>query len=75
MPSQVAGRIGSMTYNFDPERWYENHLALLERGRRLGELDEGAFEDAVAALDREYEAMVARLDGTYQIPAEPQRKG
>jgi hypothetical protein len=29
-----------MTYNFDPERWYEN----------------------------EYEEMLSRLDGTYQLP-------
>ena len=64
-----------MTYNFDPDRWYEDHLALLERRHGEGELDDAALEAAVAQLDREYEAMVARLDGTYQIPAEPQRKG
>jgi hypothetical protein len=59
-----------MTYNFDPERWYEDRLARLEHRRRQGELDDDAFEDAVAALDREHEALVARLDGTYQLPEE-----
>jgi hypothetical protein len=59
-----------MTYNFDPERWYQIHLALLERRRDDGELDEEAFTEALAKLDRDYEAMVARLDGTYQLPKE-----
>jgi hypothetical protein len=63
-----------MTYNFDPERWYEDRLALLEHRRRQGELDDHAFEDAVAALDREHEALVARLDWTYQIPEEPEHR-
>ncbi len=62
-----------MTYNFDPELWHDNHLALLEERRRLGELDEAAFEAAVEALDRELDAMVARLDGTYQLPPGPER--
>jgi hypothetical protein len=62
-----------MTYNFDPELWYENHLALLERRHREGELDDAAFEAAAAQLDRDHEAMLARLDGTYQIPKERER--
>lgn len=57
-----------MTYNFDPERWYEDRLSLLERQHREGELDDAAFEAAVAQLDRDHEALVARLDGTYEIP-------
>ena len=57
-----------MTYNFDPEKWLENHRALLEDRRRRGEIDDAAFEKAVADLEREHAAMVARLDGTYQLP-------
>lgn len=57
-----------MTYNFDPELWYENHLALLERRRAAGELGDAAYAEALEKLDREYEAMLARLDGTYQLP-------
>lgn len=69
----MRGRAAALTYNFDPDLWYENHLALLEQRRERGELDGEAFEAALAELDREHEAMVARLDGTYQIPKGPDR--
>lgn len=59
-----------MTYNFDPDQWYENHLALLESQHRKGELDDAAFESALEKLDRDYDALVDRLDGTYQLPDE-----
>ena len=57
-----------MTYNFDPDKWLENHRMLLEERHRRGELDERAFAEALAELDRRYEEMVRRLDGTYQLP-------
>ena len=57
-----------MTYNFDPERWYDNHRALLERQLDQGELNPEAFDQAVAKLDRDYEAMLERLEGTYRLP-------
>ena len=57
-----------MTYNFDPDRWYENHRALLEAKKAAGDLDDKSFDEAVDTLDREYDAMVVRLDGTYQLP-------
>jgi hypothetical protein len=57
-----------MTYNFDPERWYDDQRMLLEMRRREGALDEVAFEEALQALERRYDAMLARLDGTYQLP-------
>lgn len=57
-----------MTYNFDPDRWLEAHRAALEARRDRGELDEAAFSSACTELDRRYEELVARLDGTYEIP-------
>jgi hypothetical protein len=57
-----------MTYNFDPDRWYENELAVLKARIKSGELKVKQFEDAVADLDRRYDEMLNRLDGTYQIP-------
>jgi len=57
-----------MTYNFDPDRWYENELAALKARYKSGELRAKQFEDAVADLDRRYDEMLNRLDGTYQIP-------
>jgi len=58
-----------MTYNFDPERWYENEAALLQRRQRRGRMTPAEFECAMKALQRRYEAMLDRLDGTYQLPS------
>jgi hypothetical protein len=60
----------SMTYNFDPDRWYEDQQRLLARRREDGTLDEAAFEKAALELERRYEAMLARLDRTYQLQEE-----
>ena len=57
-----------MTYNFDAEKWYENQHALLERRRADGELEGPAFEEALAELDRRYDEMVSRLDGSFKLP-------
>lgn len=57
-----------MTYNFDPDRWLETHRAALEARRARGEIDEAVFADELEDLDRRYDEMVARLDGTYVIP-------
>ena len=56
-----------MTYNFDPERWLENERLRLEQRRHTGELSEEAAARAAEALERRYEAMVARLDGTFPV--------
>ena len=57
-----------MTYNFDPERWYDNEYALLEERRRQNTLSAEAFDQAIDDLDRRFEEMTARLDGTYRLP-------
>ena len=57
-----------MTYNFDPDRWYDNELAVLERAFREGRLDEAAFDKQKERLMHRYDDMVARLDGTYRMP-------
>ena len=57
-----------MTYNFDPERWYETQRALLDARRREGELDDRQYEAAVEDLDRRYEEMLDRLDGSFSLP-------
>jgi hypothetical protein len=56
-----------MTYNFDPDRWYANEMAYLEDQRRRGKLDRDRFEKACIDLDRRYEEMCQRLDGTYRL--------
>ena len=59
-----------MTYNFDPDRWYENERALIEHRYKTGEITASEYEDAIFDLDRRYNDMLARLDGTYQLPTE-----
>ena len=57
-----------MTYNFDPDRWYENERALIEHRYKTGEIADTEYEDAIGDLDRRYNDMLDRLDGTYQLP-------
>ena len=57
-----------MTYNFDPERWYDNEIAALEVLHKIGDLSDKEFEQACADLLDRYEEMLTRLDGTYQLP-------
>ena len=57
-----------MTYNFDPEAWLERQRAALEARRDRGEISDDTYRDQLIELDRRYEEMVARLDGTYEIP-------
>jgi hypothetical protein len=64
-----------VTYNFDAERWFEMHRARLAAQRAAGELDDAALAAALDRLDRDYEAMLDRLDGTFQIgPLAPPAK-
>ncbi len=57
-----------MTYNFDPDRWLETHRAVLEARRDRGEIDDDELEAGLLELDQRYEEIVARLDGTFEIP-------
>ena len=57
-----------MTYNFDAERWLANQRALLEARRGRGEMDDTELGRALDELDRRYEEMVARLDGSFELP-------
>jgi len=56
-----------MTYNFDPDRWYDNELAALELAVKAGKLTVVDFEKQKERLMDRYDDMVARLDGTYRI--------
>ena len=57
-----------MTYNFDPEKWYDMERNVLDRRFEEGELDRQAYDKALDSLDRRYEEMLDRLDGSYEIP-------
>jgi hypothetical protein len=57
-----------MTYNFDPDRWYDDERRILDARLKAGEMAAQEYKDALAALERSYDEMLQRLDGTYQIP-------
>ena len=56
-----------MTYNFDPQRWYDNEYACLKRRHQLGQISDQAYKKKVNDLDIRLEEMWARVDGTYCI--------
>ena len=56
-----------MTYNFDPDKWYENELLILKSKFKSGEITEQELIKALQNLNKRHEDMWNRLDGTYQI--------
>ena len=56
-----------MTYNFDPDKWYDNELFLIQSKLKTGGIAQDEFNKACEILDKKYEEMWKRLDGTYQI--------
>jgi hypothetical protein len=59
-----------MTYNFDPEGWLDRQRAALEMNRAKNQMDDAEYARAIEELDRRYDEMIERLDGTYEIPTE-----
>lgn len=57
-----------MTYNFDPDAWYANQRAALERQRDAGELDDESLARALAELDTRYEKLLAGRDADFAVP-------
>ena len=57
-----------MTYNFDPDRWYENELFVIQSKYKSGQMTKQEHDEAVEELDRKHTLMWERLDGSYQIP-------
>ena len=51
-----------MTYNFDPDRWFDNQQARLEQERKEGRITPEEYEDRLGQLTEEYEEMLRRLD-------------
>lgn len=67
---------GGVTYNFDAERWFELRRQRLLAQRAAGDLDDEALATALQRLEGELEAMVARLDGSFQVgPLAPRNEG
>ena len=56
-----------MTYNFDPDRWYKNEFEFIKTEYKSGKITEQELKSALKELEKRYEEMCDRLDGTYQI--------
>ena len=56
-----------MTYNFDPDKWYDDELFILQSQHKSGKLTREEFNRALEELDDKLDAMWKRLDGTYQV--------
>ncbi|MBU0754032.1 MAG: hypothetical protein KJ645_02765 [Planctomycetes bacterium] len=57
-----------MTYNFDPDQWFDIQKALLEKKLKEGKTSRQEFDDAIQDLEEQYYEMWKRLDGYFQIP-------
>lgn len=57
-----------MTYNFDPERWYDIERRDLEHRRVEGRLTAEDFAAALVDLQDRYESMMDRLNSVADFP-------
>ena len=64
-----------MTYNFDPDRWYENQRRVLEARRERGELTDDGYQAGLDDLERRYEEMMSRLDKPFDLSGTPRTPG
>jgi len=62
-----------VTYNFDIDRWYQMRRDRLQARLESGELNELDYEHELADLERRYEEIQDRLDGSYTIPETPDK--
>jgi hypothetical protein len=51
-----------MTYNFDPERWFEIEAAAVDARLARGEIDEAAHRSELEALVERYEEHLRRIE-------------
>lgn len=56
-----------MTYNFDPDKWYDDEILILQTRLEQGKMTRQDYDRAVTNLDRRLADMWKRLDGTYQV--------
>ncbi len=63
-----------MTYNFDPDKWYDNEIYVLQLRLKKKEISQDTYDEKVADLDKKHQKMWERLNNTYQISREPIKK-
>ena len=52
-----------MTYNFDPDRWYEREREMLDARHRAGEISTPEYKNALAELERRLFFLVRNEEG------------
>jgi len=57
-----------VTYNFDPDAWFDRQRAVLEARRQRGELDDDSLARALHELEQRYDEMTVRLDKPFELP-------
>ncbi len=63
-----------MTYNFDPDLWYKNEFAFIKTEYKSGNINKQELKSALKELEKRYEEMCDRLDGTYRIQSNHKSK-
>jgi hypothetical protein len=63
-----------MTYNFDPDRWYENEFFVIRSKYKAGQMTRQEYHKTVEELERKHEMMWERLNGSYQLPRQAGKK-
>ena len=65
----------AVTYNFDPDRWYDNQRRVLDAKRGRGELSDESYLAGLDDLERRYEEMSNRLDKPFDLSDTPRSPG
>jgi hypothetical protein len=56
-----------MTYNFDPDTWYDNEILVLNHQLNFKKITRDQFNLDMEILEKRYEKMWDRLNGSYQV--------
>lgn len=67
LPHEEKNRT-AMTYNFDPDQWFDMQRTLLEKALQEGRMNDQEFNAAIRKIEEKYNEMWKRLDGYFQLP-------
>ncbi len=56
-----------MTYNFDPDKWYDNEISVLTQQLNQKKISKDNFNSEMKILEKRHEEMWDRLNGSYQV--------
>ncbi len=56
-----------MTYNFDPDRWYDNEILVLKQQLNSKKITKDQFNLGMEILEKRHEEMWNRLNSSYIV--------